>query len=77
MTESRGRSTRRIIDADPPSGFRSGVQALDDYFQRHALPNDRVGIGRTYVMEAVAEDLAAGLPTVVGFYTLSMASVVS
>ena len=77
MTDAPARRTRRITEDDPSSGFRSGVHALDDYFQRHAVGNDYVGIGRAYVMEAAAEELAAGLPAIVGFYTLSMASVVS
>jgi GNAT superfamily N-acetyltransferase len=77
MKDSPGRSTRRIADADLSCGFRSGVHSLDDYFHRHALPNDQAGIGRAYVLEARAEEIAAGLPTVVGFYTLSMAAVVS
>ena len=52
-------------------GFRSGVHPLDDYFARHALPNDRAGVSRCFVLcPEVAE-----LPIVCGFYTLSMASV--
>src|SRR5688572_16220420 len=69
--------TRPIGPADPASGFRSGTRPLDDYFQRHALANDQGDVGRAYVLEASAADLEAGLPTVLGFYTLSMASVAS
>lgn len=34
-------------------------------------------MGRTHVVEASAADLQSGLPAVLGFYTLSMASVTS
>lgn len=69
--------TRRIGPGDPACGFRCGKHALDDYFVRHALPNDQAGIGTAYVLEASSEDVAHDLPTVLGFYTLSMAAVVS
>lgn len=69
--------TRPIGPADPGCGFRSGTRPLDDYFHRHALANDQGDVGRAYVLEASAADLQAGLPPVLGFYTLSMASVAS
>lgn len=69
--------TRPIGPADPSSGFRSGTHALDDYFQRHALTNDHGDVGRAYVLDASTEEVATGLPAVLGFYTLSMASVAS
>lgn len=69
--------TRRIGPADPSCGFRSGKHPLDDYFRRHALPNDEGSIGLAYVVPASVDDVAAGLPTVIGFYTLSMAAAVS
>lgn len=69
--------TRRIGPADPACGFRCGKHPLDDYFRRHALPNDQGNIGLAYVVDASADDVAAGLPTVIGFYTLSMAAAVS
>ena len=61
-----------LITADDVGvGFRSAVHPLDDYFARHALPNDRAGVSRCFVLRPeVAE-----LPVVCGFYTLSMASV--
>jgi GNAT superfamily N-acetyltransferase len=68
---------RRIEADDTASGFRCGKHALDDYFARHALSNDQAGIGRAYVLGASPEDIAAGLPAVLGFYILSMAVVVS
>ena len=52
-------TTRRIGPGDPACGFRSGKHALDDYFARHALPNDQAGIGRAYVLEATADETAA------------------
>lgn len=60
-----------LTPEDVTAGFRSGVHALDDYFARHALPNDRGGISRCFVLRPDVE----GLPVVCGFYTLSMASV--
>jgi GNAT superfamily N-acetyltransferase len=76
MTEHARRS-RPIGPADPGSGFRSGTHALDHYFRRHALRNDESDVGRTYVLEASAHEIMAGLPTVLGYYTLSMASFAS
>jgi GNAT superfamily N-acetyltransferase len=67
---------QRIESADAASGFTSGQRPLDDYFARHALTNDAAGIGRTYVLRRGSGDDAA-LPLVLGFYTLSMASVES
>lgn len=57
---------------DPKSGFSSGVEALDRYFSQHALKNDAAGIGRTFVLRRDSQ--GSGLPNVLGFYTLSMAS---
>jgi hypothetical protein len=63
----QGRRTTRPIRADDPScGFRCGKHPLDDYFARHALANDRAGIGRAYVLPASTEEAARGLPAVVG-----------
>jgi GNAT superfamily N-acetyltransferase len=69
-------TTSRIEDADAKSGFSCGKHALDDYFARHALANDRAGIGRAYVLRRAAGD-SPKLPPVLGFYTLSMAAVES
>jgi hypothetical protein len=79
MTEPAAHTylTRRIGPADPACGFRCGKHPLDDYFRRHALPNDQGNIGLAYVVDASPDDVAAGLPTVIGFYTLSMAAAVS
>lgn len=73
----RSYRTRPIGPAVPASGFRSGTRALDDYFHRYALSNDQADVGRAYVLEASTPDVEAGLPPVLGFYTLSMASVAS
>jgi len=74
-----GRSycTRRISPTDPTCGFQSGTRPLDDYFRRHALTNDQGDVGRAYVYESSPADHAAGLPAVIGFYTLSMGSLAS
>jgi GNAT superfamily N-acetyltransferase len=60
-----------ITADDVSAGGRSGVHPLDDYFARHALPNDRAGVSRCFVLRPELADL----PIVCGFYTLSMASV--
>lgn len=61
-----------IQAADPRSGFSCGTPALDDYFARFAFANDAAGIGRRFVLRHDPKD--TGLPSVLGFYTLSMAS---
>ncbi len=76
VTSTPPYATTGIEAADVTQGFQSGTHALDDYFARHALSNDRSGIARAYVLRRAAGDDAA-LPTVLGFYTLSMASVPS
>ena len=72
MTETPSYSTAPIEPKDAKAGFRSGVRPLDDYLARHALSNDREGIGRAYVLRPAEQD-DASLPEVLGFYTLSMA----
>ena len=63
-------ATEAIGDDDPGKGFRCGQAALDDFFAKHALPNDRRGLGKTFVLRH-----AGGQPEILGFYTLSMADV--
>jgi hypothetical protein len=48
-------------------------------FACHALANDQAGIGRAYVSRKSPGDFGddEALPRVLGFYTLSMASVAS
>lgn len=65
--------TSPIEAKDAKSGFSCGKHPLDDYLARHAIANDRVGVGRAYVMRRSDGD-AVGLPAVLGFYTLSMAN---
>lgn len=60
-----------LRSTDVDHGFRSGSRPLDESFARHALPNDRAGISRCFVLR---QD-APGSPIVCGFYTLSMASI--
>lgn len=60
-----------ITAEDVEKGFRSGVHPLDDYLARHALPNDRAGVSRCFVLRPGVSEL----PVVCGYYTLSMASV--
>jgi GNAT superfamily N-acetyltransferase len=66
----KGFATRAILDDDPKSSFTCGQPKLDDFFLRHALENDRRGIGKTFVLGAPDDSL----PRVRGFYTLSMAA---
>jgi GNAT superfamily N-acetyltransferase len=83
--------TTRIELEDTASDFSCGKHPLDDYFKRHALRNHLAGISSAYVLRrASPEVLASGTPMgrvgaprparsprVLGFYTLSMASVES
>lgn len=64
--------TTQIEPDDAASGFSCGKHPLDDYFKRHAVPNDRAGIGRAYVLRRAEKD-PVELPNVLSFYTLSMA----
>jgi len=75
MTTSgrKGFQTVPISPDDVQSGFCCGVHALDDFFARHAFTNDRLGLGKTFVLHA--EHQTAGLPAILGFYTLSMADI--
>ena len=63
--------TTPVEEADARSGFTCGEPALDAFFARHAVANDERGIGTTFVLRGAVE----GDPAVLGFYTLSMASV--
>jgi len=66
--------TARVTAEDVAGGFRCGDSALDDFFARHARSNDERGIGRTYVWRRPAA-APAGLPDVLGYYTLSMTAI--
>ena len=61
-----------IDEGDPDSGFECGEPPLDAFFARHALRNDRRGLGRTFVLRRSQGDQGS-LPPILGFYTLSMA----
>jgi hypothetical protein len=65
--------TAPIQPEDLECGFKCGTPPLDEFFARHALPNDRAGIGKTYVLRA--HPGKADVPDILGFYTLSMADV--
>lgn len=64
--------TDPIAEHDAATGFDCGREELNGYFARHAYTNDQRGIGRTYVRRRKAGE--TDLPAVVGFYTLSMAT---
>jgi GNAT superfamily N-acetyltransferase len=77
MSEGNSRyDTSPIEPADAKAGFSCGEHALDEYFARHAVANDGRGIGRAYVLRRTPGEDGA-LPAILGFYTLSMASVES
>lgn len=59
-----------IAEADTASDFDCGVTALNTWFHKRALQNDRRGLGKTYVLRGPNRP-----PSVLGFYTLSMAVV--
>lgn len=63
--------TEPIQPEDPSSGFTSGQKALDRYFKKHALTNEQLGVGKTFVLRGKEDEE----PLIMGFYTLSMASV--
>jgi GNAT superfamily N-acetyltransferase len=63
--------TQPVSEVDLALGFSCGVAALDQFFARHALENDRRGLGRTFVLHQTTD----GKPGILGFYTLSMATV--
>lgn len=65
----------RVTKADT-TGFRCGEQKLDHYFKKYAVDNDGLGIGRTFVLHRDIND-DPSLPTVLGFFTLSMADIES
>lgn len=52
-----------------PSLFECGEQWLNTYIRQHALRNQKIGYGRTYVA------VPKGSKRIEGFYTLSMSSV--
>jgi len=64
--------TEPIDRGDPESGFHCGEPPLDAFFAKHALPNDRRGLGRTFVLRRGRSE-QDDLPPILGFYTLSMA----
>lgn len=64
----------RISPADNVADFCCGTHALDSYLHRHAVRNDRAGINCAYVLRRGENDTKT-LPEILGFYTLSMASV--
>ena len=66
-----GGETSPITPEDAASGFICGQTALDAFFANHAVQNHAQGIGTTFILRAEA----GAEPLVLGFYTLSMASV--
>jgi GNAT superfamily N-acetyltransferase len=69
-------ATDEITRADAKSGFCCGAAAQDHYFRQLAVRNHEAGSGRCFVLRRSAVD-RFDLPLVLGFYTLSMASVES
>jgi GNAT superfamily N-acetyltransferase len=59
-------------EGDQDIGFQCGQHHLDRFFAHHALPNSKMGIGKTFVMRS---EVTGKSSSIKGFYTLSMASV--
>lgn len=59
-----------LTDRHDRAGFACGYPWLDAYLRQHALRNQELGYGRTYVAVPTG-----GASPVEGFYTLSMSSV--
>lgn len=79
MSEAEKELIRRIQEADVSAPFRCAeFPALGQFFARHALPNDQAGISRVYVLRPGTPpkgEEGSSPPRVLGYYTLSMASV--
>lgn len=60
---------------DPGSGFTCGKHALDRFFAKHALSNDSLGVGKTWVLRQDGAD--PSLPRVLGYYTLALSVIES
>lgn len=60
------KSIEEVSDKDIKD-FSCGNKALDNYFRKHALSNEKNGYGRTFVLEETNE--------IVGFFTLCSASI--
>jgi hypothetical protein len=58
-----------IADDDPVTGFRCACRCSMTSLPS-TLPNDRRGLGKTFVLRA-----ESGEPAILGFYTLSMAAI--
>lgn len=68
--------TRPIVAADAVIGFASGEQDLDNFFAKYAYSNGEQGLGVTYVLLRRPTDDSV-LPYILGFYTISMATIAS
>jgi GNAT superfamily N-acetyltransferase len=55
------------INKEDIDSFDCGVEALNDFFRKYAIQNDRKNIGKTFVCSNEKE--------IVGFYTLSNAQI--
>jgi GNAT superfamily N-acetyltransferase len=64
--------TQELGPDDGGSGFSCGDASLDAFFAQHALQNHHKGLGKTFVWRGRASE---GEPHILGFYTLSMSSV--
>jgi ribosomal protein S18 acetylase RimI-like enzyme len=62
----------QILPLDPShdvAGFDCGENSLNAFLQRHALGNDRAGLGRTFVA------VEPGQTPVLGYFTISTGSI--
>ncbi|MBM7112084.1 hypothetical protein [Archangium primigenium] len=70
---SRFDDLRPITSTDAASGFRCEHEALNVFFRQYATQQGRREENRTWVLPR--PENAAGLPLVLGFYTLAMTQV--
>lgn len=62
-------SIQPLTSAFDVSGFDCGEVSLNSFLQRHALSNDKAGLGRTFIA------IEAGQTQIQGYFTLSTGSV--
>jgi ribosomal protein S18 acetylase RimI-like enzyme len=62
-------SIQRLTSAFDISGFDCGEVSLNSFLQRHALSNDKAGLGRTFIA------IEAGQAQIAGYFTMSTGSV--
>ena len=62
-------SIQSLTSAFDVGGFDCGEESLNSFLQRHALGNDKAGLGRTFIA------VETGQTQIAGYFTLSTGSV--